>query len=110
MCLKMTSGRLEAWHERNGIFSRRIHCIVYGLDCVVSFSGRWLRYYEVAPRAMFSNLADEFCCMMHGAWVTAAITVVLRALMLHWFLIFLLHDQFHLKTGCEISYVDVSCN
>ena len=23
---------------------------------------------------------------------------------------FLLHDQFHLKRGCEISYMDVSCN
>ena len=69
MCLSMTFGQLGNWLERSGIYAGRIHCVVYGLDCVVSFSRRWPRYHGVATSTMFSNLADEYFaawCMVHG--------------------------------------------
>ena len=53
--------------------------MVYGLDRVMSFSGRWLVLDGVAQRTRIWLMI--FCCMMHSAWVTATITVVLRALM-----------------------------
>ena len=68
MCLRMTFGRLKDWLERNGIYAGRIHYVVHGLDCVVSFSrgwSGWQRFHGVATSTMFSNLTMSI--LLHGA-------------------------------------------
>ena len=63
MWLHMISGQLGNWRERSGIYAGRIHCMVYGLDRVMSFSGRWLVLDGVAQR---TNSVDDI--LLHDAW------------------------------------------
>ena len=69
------------------------------------------KYHGVATSTMFSNLTNEYFllhdarCMGDGDNYSGpqCIDAILISE-------FLLHDQFHLKRGCEISYLHVSCN
>ena len=71
---------------------------------------RMSKYHGVATSTMFSNLTMSI--MLHGARCIGdgynySGPQCMCAILVFGFL---LHDQFHLKRGCEILYLHVSCN